>query len=144
MRPGGAAARLKIKPQVRTASTHLGGKRPERTTIQILSIEEGRKIIAEENPLPPGGEGTVLGPSSTEKDRSFLTGRTTGSCLDHVALLQRPLLLAMLAHARARRKAAFDTRCQKIPEVIENIATDRCLRQCVTTEASEPNYVKPS
>ena len=100
---------------------------------------EPRAIIVWAYPLPPESGKTVLGASNMEKGQRTKVRSETGTCLVPVAQSREAYPLVLLALARARRKAAFDTWRQKIPEVIEIIATDRCLRQCVTTEASEPN-----
>ena len=131
-------------PPAKTAPTLLKGKRLRRmTSLTSRAAKKDSRIIAEVSLRPQGGGDTVLGPSSTEKDRSIFTGRTTGSCLDHVALLQRPLHPVLLAHARARLTTALGTRYQKGTEVIKKIVEDRCLKRCFTMEAKEPSFMGP-
>ena len=130
---------------VRTASTHLGGKRPVPMIMLIQIItEEDRIIIVAGSPRPPGGEKTVLGASNMEKGQRTKVRSETGTCLVPVAQSREAYPLVLLALARARRKAAFGTRCLKSPEEIVIIVTDLCLSQCGIMVAREPSYVKLS
>ena len=95
----------------------------------ISCLEEDRRIIAVGSLRPPGGGKTVHGASSTEEGQSMQDKNEIGSCLVPVAQSREVCSLVLLALARARRKAAFDTQCRKIPEENEAIVTDRCLRQ---------------
>ena len=135
------AAGLKFLQPVKTALTLPGGKRPERISFQITGApKEGQRIFVVESPMPPGGGETVLGPSCTEKGWSIFTGRTTGCCLDHVALSPKPLHPDMLELARARREAAFGTKVWPSPERLKSRTTDRSLKFCSTMVATVTSY----